>query len=97
MKLRNPTHPLRSRTQESSSEMQCTRFLAKPRPRDNTNACRIEQAKAIEFVRSMVRFLGSLNGFGWDMDSREEVHRSLFVLAWNMREANRQVVCKDRT
>ena len=64
MKLRNPTHPIRPRRQKRSPEMQRVFLLTEPRSRDDADARLVQEAEAVELVRSAVFLLGLFDGAG---------------------------------
>lgn len=78
-----PSYPLNSRRQESSSQMPSSLLLSEPGSWDHTDTSSIEETHAVEFVRLPSFLLGSLNGFLRDGDGREEVHSAERFLAGN--------------
>ena len=77
MKLDNPPHPLRPRSQKRRPEMQRSLFLPKTTPWDNTYACCVEQAETPEFVGGAVFLFGLGDGFLGEVDGGVEVHGAL--------------------
>jgi hypothetical protein len=74
VELLNPTHPLRTRRQESRPEMQRALLLPKPTTRHNADAGSLEQAHAVELVRVLAGLLGGVDGLLRQRYGREQVH-----------------------
>ena len=79
MKLRNPTHPVRPRRQKRRPEMQRVLLLTEAGPRHDADARLVQEAEAVELVRSAVFLLGLFDGTGGQVDGWVEVHGALML------------------
>ena len=77
MELHDPSHPVRSGSQERRTEMPRAFFLPKAGARHDTHACCVEHFQRVELVGLAVRCLGGFDGLGGKGDGGEKVHCAL--------------------
>ena len=77
MEFRDSAHPLRTRSQEGSPEMQSILLLTESGTRYDANSGCVQEAEGVEFIGGEVLFLRGFYGFAWEVDRWEEVHGAL--------------------